>query len=111
MLALPDAVKREGTKGTKRLAMVRQTETAANLTATAAPRFRGFLRPVGRAGYVEDQNLAIFRFSGDEGSDKYASLAHEVLSAAPDVIFIAGGNVARAFKPLVPTTPIVALSN
>jgi putative tryptophan/tyrosine transport system substrate-binding protein len=112
LLALANAVKGQAAKATtKRLAMIRQTEPAANLTAAFAPRFKVFFDVLAERGYVEGQNLDVVRFSGDEGSDKYASLVHEVIRVAPDVIFVAGGDVAQVFKPLVPTTPIVAISN
>jgi putative ABC transport system substrate-binding protein len=111
LLALLNATKGRAAQKTKRLAMVRQTEKAANLTTTAAPRFKVFFDELARLGFVEDQNLVVYRFSGDEGSDKYATLAEELVKAAPDVIFIAGGDVVHALKPLVSAIPIVAISN
>ena len=91
--------------------MVRQTEKAVNLTASAAPRFRVFFDELAGLGFVEDRNLVVLRFSGDEGADKYRTLVQKVVESAPDVIFVAGGDVAQAFKPLVPTTPIVTITN
>jgi putative tryptophan/tyrosine transport system substrate-binding protein len=111
LLALLNAAKGKGAQKTKRLAMVRQTEMAANLTRTAAPRFRAFFDELTRLGHVEDQNLVVLRFAGDEGSGKYPTLAQELVKAAPDVIFIAGGDMVQALKPLVSAIPIVAISN
>lgn len=38
-------------------------------------------------------------------------MAQELVRAAPDVIFVAGGDVAHALKPLVPAIAIVAITN
>jgi len=111
LLALSNAVKAEGTKRTKRLAIIRQSEKAVNLRASAAPRFRVFFDVLAEQGYVEDQNLVVYRFSDGQGLESYETLGQELVEAAPDAIFIAGGDVVAALKPFVPATPIVSITN
>jgi putative tryptophan/tyrosine transport system substrate-binding protein len=111
LLALPNTVAAEVARGTRRLAMVRQTEKATNLTAAAAPKFRNFFDELAELGYAEDRNLVVLRFSGNAGSDNYATLARQLIEAVPDVIFVAGGDVSRAIKPFVSTIPIVTITN
>jgi hypothetical protein len=62
-LALPNVARGKAAKPTKRLAMVRQSEKAVNLRASAALRFRVFFDVLAEQGYIEDDNLVVFRFS------------------------------------------------
>jgi putative tryptophan/tyrosine transport system substrate-binding protein len=111
LLALPNAARSEVAKRTKRLAIIRQSEKAANLTATASKRFRVFFDVLADLGYIEEQNLVVFRFSDRQGLENYETLGQELVEAAPDVIFVAGGDVVAALGPFVPTTPIVSITN
>jgi putative ABC transport system substrate-binding protein len=72
---------------------------------------QGLFRCAGRPGYIEEQNLVVFRFSDRQGLENYETLGQELVEAAPDVIFVAGGDVVAALRPFVPTTPIVSITN
>jgi len=111
LLALPNVARGGATKPTKRLAMVRQSEKAVNLRASAALRFRVFFDVLAEQGYIEDHNLVVCRFSDGQGSESYETLGQALVEAAPDAIFVAGGDVVAALRPFVPATPIVSITN
>jgi len=61
-----------------------------------------------RLGYVEGQNLAVERYSGEGRTDRYADLAREVVRTQPDAIFLVSVRTARHFMTATTTIPIIA---
>jgi putative ABC transport system substrate-binding protein len=72
--------------------------------------FQGLFRGVDRLGYVEGQNLAVERYSGEGRPERYIGLAREVVSSHPDLIFSIAGPLALLFKTATPTIPIVTIT-
>src|SRR5215469_6086535 len=76
----------------------------------AGPGFwRFFFEELRRLGHVEGRDLIVKRYSAEGHPSRYADLARDVVSLNPDVIFLAGNLLARTFRILTPTTPIVAI--
>jgi putative ABC transport system substrate-binding protein len=59
-------------------------------------------------GYVEGENLIIERYSAEGHHERYAELAHEIVTRNPDVIVTGTNPVVIAFTAATSTIPIVA---
>jgi putative ABC transport system substrate-binding protein len=70
-----------------------------------------FLDELSRSGFVEGQNLAIKRYSGEGHTERYAQLAREVVASSPDAIFTLTTRMVRHFKAVTTTIPIVAVTS
>jgi hypothetical protein len=57
-------------KLTKRLAMVRTAGPASSMTPDGLPQYKVFFEELARLGYVEGQNLMVFRFSAEVFRDQ-----------------------------------------
>jgi hypothetical protein len=55
---------------TKRLAMVRTAGPASSMTPDGLPQYKVFFEELARLGYVEGQNLMVFRFSAEVFGDQ-----------------------------------------
>jgi len=71
--------------------------------------WRYFFGELRRLGHVEGRDLIVKRYSAEGHPSRYADLARDVVSLNPDVIFLTGNLLARTFRSLTPTTPIVAI--
>jgi putative ABC transport system substrate-binding protein len=92
----------------KRIAMVHPSNKVEELTING--RYRAFFEELTRLGYVEGQNLAVERYSGEGQPERYAELAREVVSSHPDLVFAIAGPLALAFRRETTTIPIVTLT-
>jgi len=83
---------------------------AREAISEAGPGFwRFFFEELRRLGHVEGRDLIVKRYSAEGHPSRYADLARDVVSLNPDVIFLTGNLLARTFRSLTPTTPIVAI--
>jgi putative tryptophan/tyrosine transport system substrate-binding protein len=69
--------------------------------------YQSFFEELRRSGYVEGQNLAIERYSGEGRPEGYADLAREVIGRNPDAIVAHTNAVALAVRAATGTIPIV----
>jgi putative tryptophan/tyrosine transport system substrate-binding protein len=106
LLAMPSIVWAQGFKPTKRLAMVHASGPVSFMTPNGNQRYRAFFEELGRLGYVEDQNLIVFRFSAEGHQDRYRAVMQQAIDAAPDVIWCPGP-VPAVLKSTTTTIPIV----
>jgi len=94
-----------------RLAFVHSGIPADELTESAGPfwvrRVYGALR---RLGDIEGNNLIVERFSAEGRSERFASLAAEVVARAPDVILVNLNDLAKAFLAATLTIPLVVIT-
>jgi putative ABC transport system substrate-binding protein len=109
LLAMPRIVRAQGFKPTKRLAMVGTSAPVSLMTPNGSQYFRALFEELGRLGYVEGQNLIVFRFSALGHPDTYRALLQQAIDASPDVIWCPGP-VPAALKSITTTIPIVVLA-
>ena len=94
----------------RRLAFVHSGIPADKLTESSGPfwvrRFHETLRGLGD---VEGDNLVIERFSAEGRSERFASLAAEVVGRKPDVIVANLNDLVKTFMAATTAIPIVAV--
>ncbi len=108
--AWPLAVRAQQPAKMKRVAMVHPSAKVDDLTINGPAAFKAFFEELSRLGYVEGQNLAVERYSGEGRPERYIGLAREVVSSHPDLIFSIAGPLALLFKTATPTIPIVTIT-
>ena len=108
--AWPLAVRAQQPARMKRVAMVHPSVKVDDLTINGPAAFKAFFKELSRLGYVEGQNLAVERYSGEGRPERYIGLAREVVSSHPDLIFSIAGPLALLFKTATPTIPIVTIT-
>jgi len=108
--AWPLAVRAQQPAKMKRVAMVHPSAKVDDLTINGPAAFKAFFEELSRLGYVEGQNLAVERHSGEGRPERYIGLAREVVSSHPDLIFSIAGPLALLFKTATPTIPIVTIT-
>jgi putative tryptophan/tyrosine transport system substrate-binding protein len=108
LLAKPGIVRAQLAKPTKRLAMVRPAGPISAMTPNGYAYYKVFFEELARLGYVEGQNLMVFRFSAEGHQDRYKAVVQQAIDAAPDVIWSAN----TALRPITTTTiPFVVLTD
>jgi putative tryptophan/tyrosine transport system substrate-binding protein len=107
LLTMPGIVRAQTTKPTKRLAMIRPAGPVSVMTPNGYPYFKVFFEELVRLGYVEGQNLIVFRFSAEGHEDRYGAVLQQAIDAAPDVIFCASAAEMIGEKTTM-TIPVVA---
>ena len=93
----------------KRIAVVHPAEKVGNMTINGRRSFRAFFEELSRLGYVEGQNIAVERYSGEGQPKRYAELAREVANTHPDLIFTIGTPLSLDFKMATATIPTVTI--
>jgi putative ABC transport system substrate-binding protein len=73
------------------------------------PVWRAFFQRLRQLGYVEGQNLAVARYSGEGRVDQFAELTREVVRGKPDVVFVTTNQLALDVKSASDTIPVVAM--
>jgi putative ABC transport system substrate-binding protein len=106
--AWPLAARAQQAAKMKRVAMVHPSNKVDDLTING--RYKAFFEELSRLGYVEGQNLAVERYSGEGRPERYVALVREVVSSHPDLIFAIAGPLALAFKTATTTIPIVTVT-
>jgi len=85
LLTMPGMVRAQTTKPTKRLAMIRPAGPVSVMTPNGYPYYKVFFDELARLGYIEDQNLIIFRYSAEGDEGRYAGVLQQAIDAAPDL--------------------------
>ena len=97
-------------QGVHRLAFVHSAIPADKLTESAGPFWvRRVYQTLRELGDVEGENLIVERFSADGRSERFASLAAEVVGRKPDVIILNFIELAKVFMVITSTIPLVAI--
>ncbi len=100
-----------------RIAIVAAEGKPENISEAGSGFWRAFFGELGRLGHIEGRDLIVERYSAEGDPGRYTDLAREVVNLNPgsnralpnpDVIFVTGNLLARAFRPWTGTTPIVA---
>jgi putative ABC transport system substrate-binding protein len=107
--AWPLAVRAQQPAKIKRIAMIHPAEKLGNMTINGRRPFRTFFEEFSRLGYVEGQNIAVERYSGEGRPERYAELARDVVNTHPDLIFAVGARLSLDFKMATTTIPIVTV--
>ena len=93
-----------------RLAFVHSGIPADKLTESAGPFWvRRVYQTLRELGDVEGQNMIVERFSAEGRSERFASLAAEVVGRRPDVIVLNFNDLAKMFMVATSTIPLVAI--
>jgi putative tryptophan/tyrosine transport system substrate-binding protein len=83
----------------RHIAIVHPSHPIAELSETSAvPAMAGTFKELRRLGYIEGQNLAIERYSGEGRAEYYSELARAVVHRNPDVIIAFTTNVTLDFR-------------
>src|SRR6478672_11493862 len=90
----------------KRIAHVDPALKVEGMQAASRP----FLDELKRLGYVEGENLVVERYSGGGRTERYQSLAQEVVDTKPDLILSIGAPLTSRFKASTNTIPIIAVT-
>jgi hypothetical protein len=106
---LVEALEAQKSPDMRRLAIVNTSNPVADLTETGNPRFVAFFKELRQLGYVEGQNIAVERYSGEGRTEHYAELASEVVRRNPDLILANTSRLVLNFKAATTTIPIVGL--
>jgi putative ABC transport system substrate-binding protein len=90
-----------------RLAFVHSGIPADKLTESDGPFWvQKVYRRLRELGDVEGQNLVVERFSANGRSERFASLATEVVGRKPDVIVVNFNDLAKKFTIATSTIPV-----
>jgi len=92
----------------RRIAIVAAGGKPENISEAGSSFWRAFFEELRRLGHAEGGDLIVERYSAEGHPGRYPDLARDVVSLSPDVIFLIGNQLVRAFRPLSGETPIVA---
>ena len=105
------AVGAQPSRKPRRIAFVHSGFRTDQLTEAAGPFWvRRFYETLRSLGDVDGSNLAIERYSAEGRSERFASLAAEVVSRNPEVIVTNLNDLTKAFIAATSTIPIVAIT-
>ena len=107
--AWPLAAQAQKSPEMRRLAIVNPSNPVAELTETGNTRYVAFFKELRQLGYVEGQNIAVERYSGEGRTERYAELASKVVGRNPDLILTNRSLLVLKFKAATTTIPIVGL--
>jgi putative ABC transport system substrate-binding protein len=96
LLTMPSIVRAQTAKPTKRLAMIHPAGPVSVMTPNGYPYYKAFFEELARQGYVEGQNLIVFRFSAEGHEDRYGAVLQQAIEAVPEVIWCASGGTMMA---------------
>jgi putative ABC transport system substrate-binding protein len=110
-VAWPFAARGQQHQRQRHIAFVHSGIPADQLTETAGPLWvRRFYETLRGLGDAEGGNLVVERYSAGGRSDRFATLAAEVVSRNPDVIVVNLNDLIKAFTAATATIPIAAIS-
>jgi putative ABC transport system substrate-binding protein len=93
-----------------RLAVVDPISPVTDLAEDAElPYYRGFYGRLRQNGFVEGQNLEIYRYSGEGYFERFGDVVTEAILLMPDAIFLVGTRLLLALKGATTSIPIVAI--
>ncbi|HEV2549201.1 MAG TPA: ABC transporter substrate-binding protein [Stellaceae bacterium] len=90
-----------------RVAIVSPSTPVSEITETNVV-YGAFFGELRRLGYVEGQNLAVDRYSGEGRLEHYREVVSAVIRSNPDAVFAFATELALEFKAQTATIPIVA---
>ena len=108
--AWPLVVRAQQPAKMKHIAIVSPATKVGDMNITGIRVYRAFFEELGRLGYVDGQNLIVERYSGEGRTERFDSLAREVVSTSPDLIFPVATVLTQKFKLATSTIPIVAMT-
>ncbi len=73
------------------------------------PYYRGFYDRLRQNGFIEGQNLEIYRYSGEGYFEHFGDVVTEAILLMPDAIFLVGNRLLLALKGATTSIPIVAI--
>jgi putative tryptophan/tyrosine transport system substrate-binding protein len=92
--------------------MLHPSHPVADMTENSSLRYyHAFFEELRRLGYVEGRNIVIECYSGEGRVENYTSLAQDVVSRNPDLVFAMTAWMATPLKNATSKTPIVAVSS
>lgn len=95
----------------KRIAYVHPATKVSEMNVRDRPYLRAFFAELGRLGYVEGQNIAVERYSGEGQPERYTELVRDVVKTQPDLILAVAAPLSLDFKTATTTIPILTIVN
>jgi putative tryptophan/tyrosine transport system substrate-binding protein len=92
----------------KRIAVALASTKVENIRR--GPMFRIWDDEMRRVGLIEGENIIIDSYSAEGRSDRYESLAREVVATNPDLIYTGGTPMTLVLKAATTTIPIVTMT-
>jgi len=109
---LPPIARAQQSMKVYRIAILHPSHPVSELTeASHFPYWREFFKKLRRLGYVEVQNLAIERYSGEGLVEIYPKLARYVATRNPDLVFAITNWMVAPLKEATSTIPILAMTS
>jgi putative tryptophan/tyrosine transport system substrate-binding protein len=96
---------------TKRVALAHPATKPEDMRIGDDPNYTVFFEEMKRLGYVEGVNLIVDRYSAEGRFDRFAEIAHEIVAARPDVIFVISNSMTLVLQSETRTIPIVAYTS
>ena len=110
-VALPVSARAQHSQAPRRIAFVHSGLPADKLTEAAGlPWMRQFYEELRRLGFAEGVNLIVERYSAEGRSDRFSTLAAEIVNRAPDLIVSNLVDLVKALMKATTTIPIVAIT-
>jgi putative ABC transport system substrate-binding protein len=107
--AWPLAARAQQSAKMKRVAYVQPATKVSEMNVNDRPYLRAFFEELSRLGYVEGQNIAVERYSGEGRPERYAELVRDVVNTHPDLILAVAARLSLDFKMATTTIPIVTI--
>jgi putative tryptophan/tyrosine transport system substrate-binding protein len=105
------AARAQSLRKPRRIAFVHSGFRTEQLTEAGGPFWvRRFYETLRGLGDIEDNNLAVERYSAEGRSERFTALAAEVVSRNPEVILTNLKDLTKAFLAATDTIPIVAIT-
>lgn len=110
-LLWPLAARSQSPRKPRRIAFVHSGIPADQLTEAAGPFWvRRFYETLRGLGDIEGSNLSVERYSAEGRTERFASLAAEIVSRNPEVIVTNLNDLTKTFLAATSTIPIVAIT-
>ena len=94
-----------------RIVVVHPSAPVAEMNENGSAYYRALFAELRRHGYTEGVNLIVERRSGEGQTGKYAELAREVVSLAPDLIYSNSRRLVQHIQAATRTIPVVAMTS
>jgi putative ABC transport system substrate-binding protein len=110
-VAWPVAARAQQLRRMRRIAVVHPViSTEAMNENSDFPFHRSLFLELRRLGYIEGENLVVYRRSGEGKTERYSEVARELVDLNPEVMVVTSGRILEYFRKATTTVPIVAIT-
>jgi putative ABC transport system substrate-binding protein len=94
-----------------RVVVVHPSAAITDMNESGSTYYRTLFAELRRHGYVDGENLAVERRSGEGRTGSYPELAREVVSLKPDLIYSNSRRLVQHIQTATSTIPVVAMTS